>query len=78
MSGLRQFTDNDDTKIKGATDDTLIGNTGDALKVSNEPSDFTELMCVMRGILNQLQIITVHLQNISDLDLLDGDEEDYL
>jgi hypothetical protein len=42
MSGLRQHTDNDDTKIKGGTDGTEIGNIGDRLKtdasISAEPA----------------------------------------
>jgi hypothetical protein len=33
VGGIKQFTDNNDTKIMGDTDDTLIGNVGDRLKV---------------------------------------------
>lgn len=37
---IGQYTDGDDTQIKGATDSTLIGNTGDRLKVD---ANFTVL-----------------------------------
>lgn len=37
MAGLRQFTDNNDTKIMGDSDGTLIGNIGDAIKVTSDP-----------------------------------------
>lgn len=33
MGGNLTFNDNDDVQLKGATDATLIGNTGDSLKV---------------------------------------------
>lgn len=68
--------------VASGDDLTAIGHTDDALKVSNQPSveqkvDFTEMMDKMGDILRQLQIMTAHLQCLTDLELEDGDEGDF-
>jgi hypothetical protein len=74
--------ENQSILIEGGTDGSTIGNEGDALKVTSavsngEQINFNELMCLLRDQLRQLRIITVHLQELTDLDLIDGDEEGY-
>lgn len=64
------------SRIIGNTDDTLIGNHGDKLKIKSDPVDTNEQLDILGDILRQLKIITVHLRNISDLEMLDGDEEE--
>lgn len=64
-------------RIIGNTDDTLIGNDGDALKVKGDNSDHNEQLDLLSDIWRQLKIMTAHLQKLSDLELEDGDEEDY-
>jgi len=66
------------SRIIGNTDSTLIGNEGDRLKVKGDNIDHHESLDLLNDILRQLKIITVHLKQVSDLELIDGDEEDYL
>jgi len=65
-------------RIIGNTDSTLIGNDGDKLLVKGDSVDHNESLDLLSDILRQLKIMTVHLKQISDLELMDGDEEDYL
>lgn len=44
--GVNQFTDNDDTYIRGNSDDTLIGNISDRLKVTATTTPTEQYQCI--------------------------------
>ena len=84
------YDDKDDVKVKGVNvdsgDDSEIGSvtdddgnerllvTTDGARDQAELADMTEMFCLLRDILKQLKITNVHLMNLSDLELEDGDE----
>jgi len=71
-------------RLRGATDNTLIGNTGDALHVSLQDINILaelkmtnrNLENMTRAILNELRILNRHMECVTGLDDLELDPGD--
>ena len=63
-------------KLRGATDNTVIGNVGDALKVT--PGDAqkeydTKMLCVLEEIRENLNMINLQLSKITGMNTFEED-----
>jgi hypothetical protein len=79
------------SRIIGDTDDTLIGNVGDSLKVAGggedgefevKPSqshqvDFNKIVCLLDEMIRQMRILNTHMASVTDLEDLEEEPGDH-
>lgn len=68
----------DAIQIESSDGSTRISSTSSRLDVKGDPVDLVAAFCLLQDVLKQLKIITIHLQHLTDVEMIDGDEEDYL